>query len=325
MVLHRPLDGGLQEVWNTYGRHGPAELLHLHGFTTHPGRRAKVFIEGAALAAAMGPRLLPKRLRLAARMGLVPEEGGLAGCEAFELRGERWAEEDAEEEEEEGAFCPFPRDLMLVLNMLLADAATCAAAGRAMSELEQLGSAQVPVLTLADLEVSAADAARGAGEASEFEELAKVDEICWQLLANAALRGGYLAPPPAPAHAFLLAPPAVREVLRAALRAREERYGPGLAGLEEEEARLAALRPSRTPPVAEELPMATHALQVRVCERRVIRAALAALEEGAEAPAPAAAEGPGGKRGREDEAGPAAQPDTKKRTAADASVWGLFD
>ena len=51
MVLFRGVDEGVREVFNTYGRHGPAELLHLHGFTTHPGRRAKVFIEGAALFA----------------------------------------------------------------------------------------------------------------------------------------------------------------------------------------------------------------------------------------------------------------------------------
>ena len=142
----------------------------------------------------------------------------------------------------------------------------------------------------------------------------QAEAALWQLFANAALRGGYLAEE-APPFALLLRAPGVTPLLRAALAAREAAYGP--PALAEEQAQLARLRP---PPAARPaaqmgLPPATHALQLRCDERAVLAAAGEALAAwgGGEAAA-------GAKRGREGgDEGRRAAP-----VAANAA-WQLFD
>ena len=286
MVTEHPVAAGA-ELFNTYGLRNNGALLHMYGFTLASNPHASCCMRGTLVRQALleAGRLPPSRLALAAQLGLA---------------GETWEDTEAYDLAADDEHV-FSRELLLLVNLHLAPDALVADLIRLLKVLDKRGVVKVPTPELDEVTCEPLST-----------NIDQPVDILWQLLANAAVAGGYADSPDAedgdeadkPAAdedeeeqeeeqeeedvAFLLRAPGVHDVLTRAIQLRHGEYP--TPSYEADLELLGQTRPATSVPTP--LPPATHALQLRVAERSVLAAAQAVLD----AHRPAAVPQPGAKR-----------------------------
>ena len=315
MVTQHPVAAGA-ELFNTYGLRNNAALLHMYGFTLRSNPHGSCSIRGQLVRQALqdAGRLSPPRL--AARLALAAQLG---------LAGETWEDSEGYDLAADDAHV-FSRELLLLVNLQLAPDALVADLTRLLQVLAKRGVVKVPTTQLDDVTCELV-----------ATNISQPVDVLWQLLANAAVAGGYADGPDDGEHAdeaaededegeeddeeedvaFLLRAPGVHAVLARAIQLRHGEYP--TPSYEADLALLEQARPAEAATTALPLPPATHALQLRVSERSVLVAAQAVLD----AHSPAVVPQPGAKRPAEC-AAPGGD-GAAKRPATGGAAWSLFD